>query len=109
MNTHEHAAELARILKKEAEGTIYISREEEESWLISIRADSDDARVLRNVFADAAREGGWTGPIVWNWKRAGFARRSTNDYAAAAMDRARRAVNRVTEDMFARQHREASK
>jgi hypothetical protein len=89
------------------DGTIYISKAEEDSWRISVKADADDARILRGVFTDAAREGGWTGPIVWNWDSKVSLCRASNDRAYVAMDRARRAVNRVTEDMFARQHREA--
>jgi hypothetical protein len=91
------------------DGTIYITKAEEDSWLISIKADADDARILRGVFTDAAREGGWSGAIVWNWDSKVSLCRASNDRAYVAMDRARRAVNRVTEDMFARQHREASK
>ena len=89
------------------DGKIYVSKAEEESWLISIQADTDDSRVLRNVFVDAARESGWTGQIVWNWDNKTSLCRASNDRAYVAMDRARRAVNRVTEDMFARQHRGA--
>jgi hypothetical protein len=91
------------------DGTIYITKAEEDSWLISIKADADDARILRGVFTDAARKHKWDGVIVWDWDSKLALCRASNDRAYVAMDRARRAVNRVTEDMFARQHREASK
>jgi hypothetical protein len=70
------------------DGTIYITKAEEDSWLISIKADADDARILRGVFTDAAREGGWSGAIVWNWDSKVSLCRASNDRAYVAMDRA---------------------
>lgn len=79
---------------------INVTRAEEESWTISVECDTDDLRTLRRVFTDAVYSKGFTGIIKWNAKSGENTLESANFLYHGI-----KAVDRVTEDMYARQQR----
>jgi hypothetical protein len=80
--------------------TINVTKAEEESWTISVECDTDDLRVLRQVFSDAVYAKGFTGIIKWNAKSG----KNTLE-AANFLYHGIKSVDHVTEDMYARQQR----